>query len=83
MSDGKNGEKIQQVEGSELLQENNVLRGHAGIQELEAISMSVGLSRFSLCSGSWRIYPRVSRGLRSSLPPWRTLPRFSGHSTIQ
>eukprot|EP00959_Pyramimonas_sp_CCMP1952_P352991 7395271-Pyramimonas_sp.AAC.1 len=41
----KNGEKVQQVEGSELLQEYNVLRGHAGIQELEAISMSVGLSR--------------------------------------
>eukprot|EP00959_Pyramimonas_sp_CCMP1952_P295652 6183793-Pyramimonas_sp.AAC.1 len=51
----KNGEKVQQIEGSELLQEYNVLRGHAGNQELQAISMGVGLSRHSLCSGLWRI----------------------------
>eukprot|EP00959_Pyramimonas_sp_CCMP1952_P104979 2194587-Pyramimonas_sp.AAC.1 len=44
-----------------VVQEYSVLRGLAGMEELEALNMSVGVSRHSPCSGSRRI---VSPGVQ-------------------
>eukprot|EP00959_Pyramimonas_sp_CCMP1952_P162874 3405088-Pyramimonas_sp.AAC.1 len=42
--------------------EYSALRGLAGIQELEAFNMSVGVSRHSPCSGSRCIVPQGIQG---------------------
>eukprot|EP00959_Pyramimonas_sp_CCMP1952_P333541 6984370-Pyramimonas_sp.AAC.1 len=42
--------------------EYSVLRGLAGMHELEALNMSVGVSRHSPCSGSRRLVPQGIQG---------------------
>eukprot|EP00959_Pyramimonas_sp_CCMP1952_P094664 1980244-Pyramimonas_sp.AAC.1 len=57
------------------------MKGPAGIQELQAIHVAFGLSRYRLSTGLRLIRHRISSGLRSIPPPCCKDPRSPGYST--